>query len=256
MTETRMDPGTTRWQVLDALRGLAIGMMIVFHLGWDLFYFGYYGVDVTTDPGWAVLQRATLGSFLLVAGVALPVAHRSGIRWNRFWRRFAVLVAGALLVTAGTYWMLPDYFVFFGVLHALALFSLVGLAFLRAPVAVIIFAGIVLCLLAFAYTDILFRERWLAWIGFWPYSPATADVVPIVPWLGVYLFGLASGRVLLDNGWDGWVARLKFRNAPARLLAAAGRRSLIIYLLHQPILIGLIMGYGMLANPAPPPLLP
>ena len=58
------------------------------------------------------------------------LGHGGGIRWPAFWRRWAFLVVAALLTTAGTYWMFPDYFVFFGVLHAIALFSLMALPFL------------------------------------------------------------------------------------------------------------------------------
>ncbi|RYH08061.1 MAG: DUF1624 domain-containing protein, partial [Alphaproteobacteria bacterium] len=120
-----------RWQLLDLLRGLTILAMVVFHLSWDLYYFGYSPVDVTQEFGWVVFQKSILSSFLLLVGMGLVLGHGNGIRWRRFWRRWAFIVIAALLTTAGTYWMFPDYFVFFGVLHAIALFSLMALPFLQ-----------------------------------------------------------------------------------------------------------------------------
>jgi uncharacterized membrane protein len=189
----------SRYQLLDILRGLAILAMIVFHIAWDLYYFGYSSVDVTTDWGWVIFQKSILSSFLLLVGGSLVLGHGNGIRWGRFGRRFGLIVAGALATTAGTYWMFPDYFVFFGVLHAIALFSLMGLGFLRLPPLLVAGLGVVWIAANFAYNDPMFSSRELGWIGFWPVSPPTSDVVPIFPWFGVVLLGIAGMRLVLAS---------------------------------------------------------
>src|SRR5690606_12168313 len=89
---------------------------------------------------------AILSSFLLLVGAGLVLAHGEAIRWAAFWRRFGVLVASALAVTLGTWWMFPDYFVYFGILHAIAAFSLLALAFLRLPTAALLAAALVFIL--------------------------------------------------------------------------------------------------------------
>jgi uncharacterized membrane protein len=243
-----------RYQLLDILRGVAIIAMIVFHIAWDLYYFGYSTVDVTTEPGWVIFQKSILSSFLLLVGAGLVLAHGKAIRWNRFWRRFAVLVACALLVTAGTYWMFPDYFVFFGVLHAIALFSLAGLAFLRLPPLLVGAIGIAVIAANFLYNDPMFSSRELGWIGFWPTSPPTSDVVPIFPWFGVVLIGIAIMRLILASRLAEDLGHFHSNEPVAKGLAFIGRWSLPIYVLHQPLIIAVFFGLAQLQAPvlAPP----
>lgn len=238
-----------RWQLLDILRAVAILAMIVFHIAWDLYYFGYSDVDVTTELGWVVFQKSILSSFLLLVGAGLVLGHGDGIRWRSFWRRWVLIAAGALATTAGTYWMFPDYFVFFGVLHAIALFSLLGLAFLRLNPWLVAAIGVAVIAANFAWNDPIFSSRELGWIGFWPVSPPTSDVVPIFPWFGVTLLGIAGMRLLRASPLASKVAAWRSDEPVARGLAFAGRWSLLIYLLHQPAIIGILFGLSQLQSP-------
>lgn len=243
-----------RWQLLDLLRGIAILAMVVFHVAWDLYFFGYSPVDVTEVFGWVVFQKSILTSFLLLVGAGLVLGHGNGIRWRAFWRRWAFLVVAALLTTAGTYWMFPDYFVFFGVLHAIALFSLMALPFLRLRWWITALVGAVVIAANFAWNDAVFEQRWLAWIGFWPNSPPTSDVVPIFPWFGVVLLGVALMRVILASplraGISSWRSDVPLTQGVAWL----GRWSLPFYLLHQPVIIGVLYAVMLIQPPviAPP----
>ncbi len=241
--------GAARYQLLDIARGLAILAMVVFHIGWDLYYFGLSNTDVTTELGWVLFQKAILSSFLLLVGAGLVLAHGRGVRWERFWRRFGILVCAALLVTAGTYWMFPEFFVFFGVLHAIALFSLLGLAFLRVPTWLLLVLGVAVIGADLFYSDPMFSSRELGWIGFWPTSPPTSDVVPIFPWFGVVLLGMAGMRLILGSPLATGLRELQSPQPAARGLAVLGRWSLLVYLVHQPILIALIFGLTQLQSP-------
>lgn len=246
-----------RYQLLDLLRGLAIIAMVVFHVGWDLYYFGFSPVDVTTEPGWVVFQKSILTIFLWLVGAGLWLGHGAAIRWRAFWRRWLLLVVAALLVTAGTLWLLPDYFVFFGVLHAIALFSLMALPLLRLSALVQLAIGAVIVAVSFAYTNPAFTDRWLAWIGFWPVSPPTSDVVPIFPWFGVVVLGIAEFRLLAATALGRRLLALHSNLPIARGLAFLGRWSLPIYLVHQPLIIGvlwvLMQLQGQPVMPAPAP---
>lgn len=243
-----------RYQLLDLLRGVAIIAMVTFHIAWDLYYFGYSNVDVTTVFGWVVFQKSILSSFLLLVGAGLVLAHGKAIRWNKFWRRFGIIVACALLVTAGTYWMFPDFFVFFGVLHAIALFSLMGLAFLRLPPWLVAAIGVAIIAANLLYNDPMFSSRDLGWIGFWPTSPPTSDVVPIFPWFGVVLLGIAAMRLILASPLAEDLGHFHSNEPLARALAFMGRWSLPIYVVHQPLIIGVLWGLTQLQAPilAPP----
>lgn len=227
----------SRLGLIDAARGVAIVAMVVFHLAWDLYFLGFSPLDVSTDIWWTAFQKAIVSSFLLLAGVSLWLGHGAGINWRRFWRREAILVAAALAVSAGTFFAFGDYFAYFGVLHAIALFSLLGLAFLRLPALASAAVGVAIIVLPLLFTHPAMRERWLSWIGFWPISPATADIVPVFPWLGVFLLGLAAAK----GFWGHPVWRLP---AP-KPLAWLGRWSLLIYLLHQPLLYGGLYGLSL-----------
>ncbi len=103
-------------------------------------------------------------------------------------------MAAAIAVSIGTWLAFGDYFAFFGVLHAIALFSLIGLAFLHLPALATGAIGVIIIVLPLLVTDPIMRERWLAWIGFWPISPSTADIVPVFPGSGVTLLGLAAAK--------------------------------------------------------------
>lgn len=245
--------GAGRWQLVDVLRGVAIVVMVAYHVGWDLFILGAIETDITNDPVWITVQRLILGTFLVLTGASLVLAHRDGIRWRAFWRREAILVVSALLVTAGTYAAFPDYFAYFGVLHAIAVFSLLALPLVRAPLWVVPLAAAAAGLAPLAFRSTAFESRWLAWIGFWPELPPTVDLVAIFPWFAVTALGVALTRIALGSPWRERLAA--WRGGPvARALAALGRWSLLIYLLHQPILYGALSVAVPMLLPVPLPL--
>jgi uncharacterized membrane protein len=229
---------------------VAIVAMVVFHFAWDLYYFGFSNLDVTSDPGWVAFQRAIVSAFLLIVGVGLVLGHGAGIRWRGFWRRFAIILGAALLTTLGTYLALPEYFVYFGILHAIALFSLMGLAFVGLP-----WWGALLGALAFLLPPLVIvpqavmMERWWSWIGFWPLPPPTTDIVPVFPWFGVVLLGIAATKLLRSSLLWARIASLELRGIVGRTLRWMGRWSLVIYLVHQPLLYGAL---ELVPRPAEP----
>jgi uncharacterized membrane protein len=229
---------TARIPALDIARTAALGAMVVYHFTFDLAMFGFVRPDLPVSGFWALFARATAGSFLFLAGVSLWLAHGQGIRWHAFWRRFAVIAAAATLVSGATYVAMPGVFVFFGILHSIALSTLVALAFLRLPASVTLAAAIAVFATSYAYQHPAFDTRWLAWIGFAHKPPPAIDFEPLFPWLAPCLAGLALAR-WADRA--GLLVRLR-RPATARerLLSWPGQHSLAIYLIHQPILIGLV----------------
>lgn len=236
---------TARLQAVDVYRGIALIAMAVYHTLWDLNYYGLIEAGIGVDPVWLTAQRSILSAFLLLTGASLTLAHGNGIRWRGFWKREAMLIGAALLVTIGT-WFAFDYgnggpwtfhyAAYFGVLHAIAVFSLMALPFVLAPIWVgVIVAAVFLLLPAVVQSD-LFDPQWLNWIGFFKAEPETADLVPIFPWFGVVLIGVLGMRL-----WRAAPA-LTWHNdsLPVRGLALLGRWSLVFYLLHQPIIFGIV----------------
>ncbi|NKX44682.1 DUF1624 domain-containing protein [Roseicyclus persicicus] len=239
--ERPAEAGVVRGRILalDLARAAALLAMAVFHLAFDLELFGFAPPGTTMQPGWRWLAFLTAGSFLFLVGVSLWLAHGQGIRWRGVWTRLAMIAGAAGVITAATFVAMPHAFIFFGILHCIAVASLLGLAFLRLPALVLIALGLaVLWLPQLARFD-LFDPPWLWWTGLQATAVRSVDYVPIFPWFGPVLLGLAAGRLMSRAGlWE----RLSRWQAPplARALAWPGRHSLAVYLVHQPVLIALV----------------
>jgi uncharacterized membrane protein len=219
---------------LDAARTLALVCMVIFHFTFDLALFGHIPGETMFQPFWHYFARMIAGSFLFLAGVSLWLAHGQGIRWPAFWRRFAKVGAAALLVTIMSIWFVPGGTIWFGILHAIAAASLLGLLFLRLPWPVTLAIAAVIFAAAWGPRSPAFNPLWLVWTGLAETRPNMGDYVPLIPWAAPALAGMAFAKAMRIDLWA--------RSTPSRtvdLLTFPGRHSLVIYLIHQPILIGL-----------------
>lgn len=230
-------PGAGRYQAVDMLRGTAIVLMIAFHLCFDLMYFGVLRVDIYRDPSWVGARVFILVLFLLTMGVSLHLATCRGINWPRFWRRLAFIAAGAGAVSIGTYLVFPRSWIFFGVLHFITVASVLALPFRKGYWSNLIL-GVVLVAVGLWVAHPFFNAPALNWIGLVTQKPVTEDYVPLLPWFGVVLIGLWLGRLVYGRAtMPAWATR-QHHGRLARALAFAGRHSLLIYLIHQPIMFG------------------
>ena len=226
----------SRIEAVDIARTIALAGMVVFHFTRDLEDFGLIAAGTTVQGVWWYFARAVAGSFLFLAGVSLWLAHGQGIRWPGFLRRLAMLVAAAGLVTLATWVALPWGFVHFGILHSIAVCSVIGLAFLRLPAAVTLLAAAGAVALAYVGPFPTFDTPWLWWTGLAPYVRPSIDFEPVFPWLAPLLAGIASARIADRAGL--WERTAGWRGPVLRALGWPGRHSLAIYLIHQPVLIG------------------
>jgi uncharacterized membrane protein len=233
---------------LDALRGLAMVWMTGFHLSFDLSHFGWWPQDFYNDPRWTLQRNCIVGLFLLCAGASQALALHQGQTGRAFTRRWLQIAGCALLVSLGSWWMFPSSFIYFGVLHGMAVMLLIlrlSAVRWRSSEALWWLAGALMLALAWAAAALVqsdprlavFNERWLNWIGLISQKPITEDYVPLLPWLGLMLWGHAATRWLLRHR-PAW---LTGPLPPAgRALAALGTWSLSYYMLHQPVMIGLL----------------
>lgn len=233
---TGVVPSGQRIAVLDMARTVALVGMAAYHFTYDLEMFGYIPPGTAVSGGFALFARLVAGSFLFLAGVSLWLAHGQGLRWRPFLRRLGMIVLAAGFITAATRYALPDSFIFFGILHAIAFGSVVGLAFLRLP-AVLTLAAAAAVVVAKPHLQTgLFDAPWLAWLGLTTWPVRSVDFVPVFPWLAATLAGISVAKVAAAAGlWDTLRGRMA---AAGRILGWPGRHSLAIYLIHQPILIG------------------
>ncbi|MCI5077010.1 heparan-alpha-glucosaminide N-acetyltransferase [Oricola sp.] len=230
--------GSRRIDWIDLARGVALVAMAIYHFSWDLEFFGYLdpGTAGTGPLKW--FARSIASSFLILVGVSLVLAHGRQIRWRPFGKRLATVVAAALLITVATWWFTPDAFVFFGILHQIAFASLVGLAFLRLPVPVLLVLAAAWFSVPFWGQAYVFAQPWLLWIGLSPIPPRSNDFVPVFPWFSAVLTGVAVGRLMtITQATDRLRRHPPTDNIVTRGLLFIGRHSLVTYLVHQPILI-------------------
>ncbi len=233
-----------RIHLLDALRGISVSAMVVYHFFWDLGYFRFIELENITR-GLPLLFAQCIGaSFIIISGISLKLASHSNNFSAKFLKRLLVLTLICLSITSITFYVDKKSFIFFGILHFLLTCSLLGLVLLKVKNNNFIF-------LLFVFSFLLSMSKvtfelpiYLSWIGFNRDVPITNDFYPLFPWVSFYLFGLWIYEPLRNY--------LTNKNKSSKIysekitiyyngLQFLGRNSLIIYILHQPIFFSLFL---------------
>ena len=223
------------WE-LDALRGICILCVIVVHFLFDLSFFG--GLDLTLPAWYVFIQEYGGAIFVVLSGVCVTLGSKSV-------RRGLIVFACGMLITAVTYGMYrlgmsgADVVVKFGVLHLLGVCMLVYPAFKKLPPAALALLGLAIAITGYAIRGVVVPQRWLFPLGLTYEGFTSSDYFPLFPQLGYFLIGAAIGktayrekRTLLPGSFQ--------KTGIARFFCWCGRQSLFIYLLHQPIVYGLL----------------
>lgn len=235
-----------RLDALDSLRGLALVWMTLYHFSFDLSQSGLWPQDFYGDPRWTWQRVAIVSLFLFCAGFGQAMAHASGQSRQRFVQRVLQVAACAVLVSLASWWMFPASWIYFGVLHGMAVMLVLvrlSLGWRRglwlAALAALLAQPIGAWVLQHWATPGLqgwFNAPALNWLGLVTARPVTEDYVPVLPWIGVMWLGAATGQ--------SWLRARSLTDlsgaASGSALAWLGRRSLTYYMVHQPVLIGLV----------------
>jgi uncharacterized membrane protein len=235
-----------RLTAVDAARGLAIVLMVIYHISFDIQYFGIASVDLNSLP-LLLLQRVTGTLFVMIAGLSLVLSERRNTEgYLHYLKRGLMLGAVALLITVAT-WIYPhDGFIQFGVIDMLALSTLIAPFFFRfrlLNLALGIF--IVLAGIWIGTSGIYVSTHAFFWLGINDPGYYALDNYPMLPWFGVVLIGIWLGQAVLP-ACEAVLRRMCFPGEDA--LATLGKNSLVIYLAHQPIIVGIILllqGHGI-----------
>lgn len=244
-------PAGRRLLALDAARGLALVAMFVFHIVWDLGFFGLIPADWPVDPRFKAYGHAIAASFIALAGIGLVLAARQKPGWRPALLRIGRIALAAAAVSAATYVIFPDEFIFFGILHLIAFAGLCALPFLRAPAFVVACVALIALVLPLFVSAPVFDQPVFWWLGLGTDAPRSNDWRPFLPWFGVMLAGILLGRQILARGLPGHMDSWQPGGLLSRGLVWGGRHSLLVYLAHQPIFIAVIFVIAKMAGPQP-----
>ena len=235
------DPvATQRLALIDLARGIALIAMTVFHFCWDLEMFGLVRPGFMAQPEAIWSARIIAGSFLFLVGFSLYLAHGKQLRMRPFLKRLAMVGGAAAIISIATWFLTPDAFIFFGILHCIAVSSVIALAFLRAPWWLTGLVGLFIVTMRSSLQTPALDAAWWWWSGLSQVIPRSNDYVPLFPFLGMVLIGVAAAKLAQSSGFTATLAKPQLQIAPARLLRFLGRNSLVYYLLHQPVMIALL----------------
>ena len=224
-------------------RGIAIVAMLVYHFVFDLAMFDVVQIQFNREPFWLAYRVVAMAIFVGLVGFNLVLAEDAGFKP----RRLAKVCAGAAITTVSSYLTFPKTFIFFGILHFIAVASLLGMLLRRGYWSNLVL-GLALIGLDGSFSHPWFDQTWLRWIGLMTHKPLSEDYVPLIPWFGVVLLGMFLARHLKVVG------KLAILQADSPLtdvqkrLIFLGRHSLLIYLVHQPILIAAMYLVYLLAR--------
>ena len=223
--------------LVDAARGAALIAMMIYHFTWDLALFGYIDGNVPVTGGWKLFARAIAFSFLFLVGVSLVLASERGFDRRATLNRLARIGGAAAVITIGTLFALPESPILFGILHSIFVASVLGLMLVRCSpwIALAVAATVYVCWWTLAGA---IDVPWLFFLGLNATILPSVDFVPVLPWFAATALGIGITRF--------WRASVKGRafdvpnSFALRALSILGRHSLVVYLVHQPILIALI----------------
>lgn len=230
MNESEKKSENVRYRLVDHWRAVAIILMIFFHFSFDLNVFGYIKIDVQKDLFWWFLPRIIVFMFMMAVGVSLRIVHKDGFKPKKFWPRFIQISVFALIISATTYFMFPKNWVYFGTLHSISVCSFLALPFISRPKLAGVLGTLIIMpsLVGFDYP-------------FYKMQHISMDYIPPLPWLGHVLIGIYCEF----RNWD----KFSYKTLPApteKLLNFMGRHGLAIYVLHQPIMYGILYGFYLL----------
>ena len=229
------------WEI-DLLRGIAIIMMIVFHVLYDLYFFNIYKIVLYSGfLLWYVYSIASI--FILLVGICLTLSYtkakkkltKKELKLKFLFRGIKIFGFG-LVITLATMLYLPEGFILFGVLHCIGLSIILAYPFLQLHIQNLLF-GVILISAGLYLKTLTVNFPWLIWLGFTPGQFYTVDYFPLLPWFGVILIGIFIGNKLYSDYKRKFYLIDLSRFRYIRSLCFIGRHSLIIYFLHQPVII-------------------
>ena len=237
--------GEDRFWEIDFLRGFAIILMVFFHIIYDLNFFSITNFRIYSG---IILYIARLSAsiFVVLAGISLSISYSKSKNWLKtndiilkFIKRGLKILFLGVIISVITWFYIPRGFVVFGILHFIGTSIILSLIFIRYRVINIIF-GLFFIIVGFYLKSLTFDFNILIPLGFIPNNFWTIDYFPLFPWFGIFLIGISIGNILYPDFKRKYEIKDLSKKLLVKLFCVLGRNSLLIYFLHQPIIIGII----------------
>ncbi len=231
-------PVKERYQLIDALRGLSILLMMAYHFLAAMMYFGLSGDRLFYSPTLQVLQPLFAAIFILLSGISCHFSR------NNLKRGLLTIGCAAVITVVSIFFGLN---IWFGILHFLGLcmvlYGLLGKWIAKIPRKIALVCWIVLSVIGFVVFPIDMNTPWLLWLGLRPPTMIMFDYFPLCKWFFVFLIGTWLGTPIKAHQFPAWFYKF---NMP--LLPAIGRKTLLLYMIHQPIFFGILTVYQFFNN--------
>ena len=233
-----------RFFLLDVSRGVSVLAMICYHFYWDLGYFGFIDLR-TVMQGLGLLAAQVIGvSFITIAGISGRVLTFSNNFKAKFSKRIVRLIILSTMISLATFLIDKNSFIFFGILHFLTICSIISLILVNVTKSYLLFLLFIVVGIISSSSISFDLPTILSWLGFNKNPPITNDFYPLFPWLTFYLFGFWVGHILMrrKSSFLGDIFFINPVNSKLfKFIEYIGKNSLIIYILHQPILFSLFL---------------
>lgn len=234
-------PSKERLILLDELRGFAVCCMVFYHGFYSMASLFGLPLGETLLLFFRPAEPWFAGLFILISGICCNFSHSNAQRGGK-------LLLVALAITGVTMWLVPEEQILFGILHFLSVSMLLYAALepvcRRIPVAVglllqvFLYAGFCTissgtCFFGLSLPDWLYTTDWLSPLGFHSPSFHSSDYFPLLPWVFVFFFGTFLGRLAVNGRFPRF-----FYPSRVPFFALVGRHALLIYVVHQPVILG------------------
>jgi uncharacterized membrane protein len=227
------------WEI-DFFRGIAILLMILFNWSFTLYYLGIYKI-AEGDIYWQLFPRMVASMFIIIAGIMLSINNAKGKSQTKRGLKIFLLGIGITIVT----WIfVPRDFIVFGILHFIGLSVIISPLFVKLKNDLLLAGALIIMIAGAILETFTFGFPWLVWFGFVPSGFQTLDYFPLLPWLGVMMLGVYIGNMMYEKG----KRQIKIVKHPSLTapFSFLGRHSLLIYIIHQPILLAILFAAGLL----------
>ena len=238
-------PNDRYWD-LDVLRGIAILGMIVFHFTFDLSYFGVISADTIYKPGWVLFQQIIAGTFIFIAGVGFDLCHGQRIKWRYIKKRVLILGLLSALISIVTYFIFGPFLIKFGILHCILALSLISILIVGLSTSRLIVITISLATVYFYLDPPVAIPGSFDFIIRTIHPHHSVDYRPIFPWIIVFLIGMIFSRLIWRSKKPIFFSNKTKSIKSLKPLIFIGKNSLIIYIIHQPILFSIMYIYIVL----------